>query len=197
MNTTDVDAMTNEKVWKPTRAQLLEAEGKTVPDVIADDLDVLFCGINPGLYTAAVGHHFARPGNRFWSTLQKAGFTPRVFSPFEEELLLEHKIGITNIVNKATTQAADLTIRDLEAGRKVLENKVEATAPFALAVLGLGAYRIAFNRPKAEIGLQKERIGTTWIWVLPNPSGLNAAYQMDSLVTLYNQLYQWVKGEKS
>jgi TDG/mug DNA glycosylase family protein len=189
--------MTSEKVWKPSRAQLLEAEGKAVPDVIADNLDVLFCGINPGLYTAAVGHHFARPGNRFWSTLHKAGFTPRVFSPFEEELLLEHKIGITNIVNKASAQAADLTIRDLEAGRKVLEKKVEAAAPFVLAVLGLGAYRIAFNKPKAEIGLQKERIGTTWIWVLPNPSGLNASYQIDSLVTLYNQLYQWTKGEKS
>jgi TDG/mug DNA glycosylase family protein len=196
MNTTRTEPTTSHKVWRPTRAQLIEAEGKTVSDIIANNLDVLFCGINPGLYTSAVGHHFARPGNRFWSALHKAGFTPRLFSPFEEELLLEHKIGITNIVNKATAQAADLTIRELETGRKILEKKVMETNPFTLAVLGLGAYRIAFNRPKAEVGLQKERIGTTWIWVLPNPSGLNASYQADSLVALYNQLYQWIRGEK-
>jgi TDG/mug DNA glycosylase family protein len=194
--TTNTETAAGSKAWKPSRAQLIEAEGKTVSDVIEKNLEVLFCGINPGLYTAAVGHHFARPGNRFWSTLHRAGFTPRLFSPFEEELLLEHKIGITNIVNKATAQAADLTIRELETGRKLLEKKIMETTPFTLAVLGLGAYRIAFNRPVAQIGLQKERIGTTWVWVLPNPSGLNASYQIDSLIALYNELYKWVKGEK-
>jgi TDG/mug DNA glycosylase family protein len=196
MNITNSEASQTEKVWKPTRTQLLEAEGKTVADVITNNLEVLFCGINPGLYTAAVGHHFARPGNRFWSILHKAGFTPRLFSPFEEELLLEHKIGITNIVNKATAQAADLTIRELENGRKILEKKIERYTPSTLAVLGLGAYRIAFNRPKAEVGLQKEKIGSSWIWVLPNPSGLNASYQIDALVSLFNQLYQWIIREK-
>ncbi|HEX2957907.1 MAG TPA: G/U mismatch-specific DNA glycosylase [Chitinispirillaceae bacterium] len=196
MNTINSEVGQTEHVWKPTRAQLLEAEGKTVADVIAKNLDVLFCGINPGLYTAAVGHHFARPGNRFWSTLHKAGFTPRLFSPFEEELLLEHKIGITNIVNKATAQAADLTIRELEDGKKTLEKKIVHYSPHTLAVLGLGAYRIAFNHPKAEIGLQKEMIESSYIWVLPNPSGLNASYQIDKLVSLFNQLYQWIGKEK-
>ncbi len=196
MNITNSEGSQTEKVWKPTRAQLLEAEGKTVADVITEDLEVLFCGINPGLYTAAVGHHFARPGNRFWSILHKAGFTPRLFSPFEEELLLEHKIGITNIVNKATAQAADLTIRELEDGRKILEKKITQYTPKTLAILGLGAYRIAFNRPKADIGLQKEMIGSSYIWILPNPSGLNASYQIDALVSLFNQLYQWCIREK-
>ncbi|MBN1604745.1 MAG: G/U mismatch-specific DNA glycosylase [Chitinispirillaceae bacterium] len=194
--TTKTEIADGSKVLKPSRAQLIEAEGKTVSDVIEKNLEVLFCGINPGLYTAAVGHHFARPGNRFWSTLHRAGFTPRLFSPFEEKLLLEYKIGITNIVNIATAQAADLTIRELETGRKVLEEKIIEKTPFTLAVLGLGAYRIAFNRPKAQVGLQKERIGTTWIWVLPNPSGLNASYQIDSLIALYNELYKWIRGEK-
>ena len=174
--------------FKPTKQQLLEAAGKTVPDVIAPDLRVLFCGINPGLYTAAVGHHFARPGNRFWPALFKSGFTDSLLSPFEEHKLLELGIGVTNVVARATAAAAELTQDDFISGGRRLRAKVRRHRPRIVAVLGVGAYREAFARPRAVIGEQPETIGEARVWVLPNPSGLNANYQLDDLVKLFKEL---------
>ena len=176
------------KAWKPTKEQLLAATEKTVRDVIAPDLRVLFCGINPGLYTAAVGHHFARPGNRFWPALQAAGFTERVLSPFDERELLKSGYGITNVVQRATASADMLTKEEIVAGGERLRAKVLRYRPRILAVLGLGAYRTAFNQPKAVVGRQEERIGKTLLWVLPNPSGLNANYQAADLARLFRDL---------
>lgn len=176
------------KPWKPTKEQLLAATEKTVRDVIAPDLRVLFCGINPGLYTAAVGHHFARPGNRFWPTLYAAGFTDRVLSPFDERELLKSGYGITNVVRRATASADALTKEEILAGGERLRAKVLRYRPEVLAVLGVGAYRTAFNQPKAVVGRQGDRIGDTVLWVLPNPSGLNANYQAPALASLFCEL---------
>jgi TDG/mug DNA glycosylase family protein len=174
--------------FKPTKQQLIEAEGKTVPDVIAPGLRVLFCGINPGLYTAAVGHHFARPGNRFWPALYRSGFTDRLLSPFAERELLPLGIGVTNVVARATATAAELTRDDFIDGGRKLRAKVRRYSPSIIAVLGVGAYRVAFARPKAVIGEQPEGIGKARVWVLPNPSGLNANYQLNDLVELFKEL---------
>lgn len=176
------------KPFKPTRQQLVEAAGKKVPDVIAPNLKVLFCGINPGLYTAAVGHHFARPGNRFWPALFKSGFTDRLVSPFEERELLERGIGISNVVPHATATAAELTKEDFIKGGRLLARKVKKYQPRVVAILGVGAYRQAFDKPKATVGEQSERIQSARIWVLPNPSGLNANYQLNDLVRLFREL---------
>lgn len=176
------------KPWKPTKEQLLAATEKTVRDVIAPDLRVLFCGINPGLYTAAVGHHFARPGNRFWPALYAGGFTSRILSPFEERELLKSGYGITNVVARATASADLLTKQEIVAGGERLRAKVLRYRPRVLAVLGVGAYRTAFNQPKAGVGRQEERMGNTLLWVLPNPSGLNANYQADALARLFREL---------
>lgn len=173
---------------RPTRAELAAAKNKTVPDVIAPGLDVLFCGINPGLYTAAIGHHFGRPGNRFWPTLHAAGFTPRLFDPSEEQELLPLRLGITNVVARASAAADELTDREIVAGGRILAAKVREFAPRFLAVLGIGAYRTAFAQPKAAIGLQTDPIGETRVWVLPNPSGLNAHYQGKDLVKVFRAL---------
>jgi double-stranded uracil-DNA glycosylase len=174
--------------WKPTKEQLLAATGKTVRDVIAPDLRVLFCGINPGLYTAAVGHHFARPGNRFWPALHAAGFTSRILSPFEERELLKSGYGITNVVPRTTASADMLTKEEIVAGGERLRAKVLRYRPRILAILGVGAYRTAFNQPKASVGRQQDRIGETVLWVLPNPSGLNANYQAADLARLFRDL---------
>ena len=174
--------------WKPTKQQLLAAAGKTVPDVIAPRLRVLFCGINPGLYTAAVGHHFARPGNRFWPALYAAGFTDALVSPFAERELLQSGYGVTNVVMRTTATADQLTREELREGGKRLAAKVRRYKPAFLAVLGLGAYRAAWERPKAVIGRQEEMIGETVLWVLPNPSGLNAHYQANDLARLFSEL---------
>ena len=176
------------KPWKPTKEQLLAATEKTVRDVIAPDLRVLFSGINPGLYTAAVGHHFARPGNRFWPALYAGGFTDRVLSPFEERELLKSGYGITNVVQRATASADMLTKEEILKGGERLRAKVLRYRPRVLAVLGVGAYRTAFNQPKATVGRQEERIGETVLWVLPNPSGLNANYQAADLARLFREL---------
>ena len=176
------------KPWKPTKEQLLAATDKTVRDVIAPDLCVLFCGINPGLYTAAVGHHFARPGNRFWPALHAGGFTERILSPFDERELLKNGYGITNVVSRATASADMLTKDEIVAGGEQLRTKVLRYRPRILAILGVGAYRTAFSRPKAAVGRQEELIGKTVLWVLPNPSGLNANYQAADLARLFREL---------
>lgn len=177
-----------ETVWKPTKAQLATARDKRVDDVIASDLDVLFCGINPGLYSGAVGHHFARPGNRFWPALYRSGFTDRPLSPFDERHLLEYGLGITNLVNRTTARADELAADELVAGGRNLARKVRRFRPRAVAVLGLSAYRLAFGRRDARVGAQDWKIANAAVWVLPNPSGLNAHYQLPALVTLFEKL---------
>jgi len=183
------------KPFKPTKQQLVAAHGLTLPDVIAPDLRVLFCGINPGLYTAAVGHHFARPGNRFWPVLHQSGFTDRLISPFAERELLQSGIGISNVVPFATATAAELTRDDFIAGGRRLAAKVKRYCPRVVAILGVGAYRHAFDQPKAGIGKQPERIHDARVWVLPNPSGLNANYQLPELVKLFKQLRDAVETD--
>lgn len=159
-------------------------------DVIAPDLNVLFCGINPGLYSAAVGHHFARPGNRFWKVIHAAGFTPRLLSPSEERELLACGCGITNLVERATAQAAELRREEFEAGAARLLAKAREYRPNIVAVLGLDAYRRAFRRPHAQCGQQAERLGDSLLWALPNPSGLNAHYQFTALVEVFKTLQE-------
>lgn len=173
---------------RPTKSEVQAAAGRTVPDVMAPGLDVLFCGINPGLYSGATGFHFARPGNRFWPALHGAGFTDRLLDPSEEHLMLDAGCGITNLVTRATAAAAELADEELAKGRRALERKVQRYAPRWLAVLGIGAYRTAFGRRGASIGEQPERLASTGLWVLPNPSGLNANYQLPELIRLFGEL---------
>ena len=168
---------------------MLAAAGRTVPDVIAPGLRVLFCGINPGLYSGATGHHFARPGNRFWPVLHRAGFTDRVLAPWEERELLVRGYGITNLVARATAAAAELTANEFIAGARRLERKVKRYRPEWVAVVGIGAYRTAFGRSKAMIGPQPERIGPARLWLLPQPSGLNANHQMPELTAAFRELH--------
>jgi double-stranded uracil-DNA glycosylase len=181
------------KPRRPTRAQVAAAYGKRVPDVIAPGLDVLFCGINPGLYSGATGHHFARPGNRFWPALHRAGFTDRQLEPFEERALLDHGLGVTNLVARATARADELTPDELHRGARRLARKVVEQEPRFLAVLGLSAYRDGFGRRDAAIGPQQQMIGTTRLWVLPNPSGLNAHYQLPALAAEFGRLLDEAK----
>lgn len=173
---------------RPSREKIHAAKGRTVPDLIAPDLLVLFCGINPGLYSGAIGHHFARPGNRFWPVLHAAGFTGRILSPFDEHELLERGYGITNLVERATAGADDLSRAEIVEGSRRLAAKVLHYRPRFVAVLGIGAYRIAFGRPKATIGRQELSIGSTCLWTLPSPSGLNAHYHLAELVSLFEEL---------
>ncbi|MGQ0640877.1 MAG: G/U mismatch-specific DNA glycosylase [Gemmatimonadaceae bacterium] len=173
---------------RPTAEELRLAAGRTVPDLLAPGLSVVFCGINPGLYSAATGHHFARPGNRFWPALHRAGFTPRQLAPDEERELLKLGYGMTMVVRRGTATAAQLSNDEYVAGARALVRKVRKYRPRMLAVLGVGAYRAAFARPKAALGLQPERIGETELWLLPNPSGLNANYQLADLERLFGEL---------
>jgi len=175
-------------LWKPTREQIAAAENRKVRDLIAAGLKVLFCGINPGLYSGAVGHHFARPGNRFWPTLHAAGFTDRLLSPFEERELLAGGWGITNIVDRATASAGMLTSEELIAGARRLERKVRRHRPRVIAFLGITSYRTAFGKADVKLGRQEERLGESDIWILPNPSGLNAHYQIADLTRLFKEL---------
>ncbi len=172
---------------KPSKAELLAAAGKPVPDLIAPGLRVLFCGINPGLYSAWAGHHFARPGNRFWPALFASGFTDRLLRPDEEQELLQLGYGITNIAKRATAAADELTREELLAGARTLADKVKQYRPRAVAVLGVGAYRQAFERPAAKLGRQPERLGDSPVWVLPNPSGLNAHFTPEALANLFRE----------
>ncbi|WP_162425936.1 G/U mismatch-specific DNA glycosylase [Pontibacter pudoricolor] len=174
-------------MMRPTKAEVAAAQNSTIRDVIAPDLDVLFCGINTGLYSAATGHHFARPGNRFWPTLYRSGFTPRLFAPDEELELISLGYGITNIVDRATAAAAYLTIDELQQGGLNLERKLQVFRPKVLAVLGISAYRTAFNQPKAILGRQPELIAETIVWVLPNPSGLNAHFPPVKLAEVFRE----------
>jgi TDG/mug DNA glycosylase family protein len=175
---------------RPTREELRAAVGRTLPDIIAPGLRVLFCGINPSLYSAVVGYHFARPGNRFWPTLYAAGFTRRRLAPSDQLELLELGYGITNVVDRATATADQLSPQELVEGGRLLEAKARRYRPRFIAVLGISAYRAAFGRPDATLGLQPEAMGDTRLWVLPNPSGLNAHYQLEDLARLFRELRQ-------
>ena len=175
------------KPWKPTKDQLVAATSKRLRDVIAPDLRVVFCGINPGLYSAAVGCHFARPGNLFWPTLYRSGFTPRLFSPFEQRQLLALGLGITNIVPRPTASADELPPDEIRAGIPALRRKALRYRPRFIAVLGYGAYRIAFDRPTATAGVQPDRFGNTQLYLLPNPSGLNAHHQPPVLAAMFTE----------
>jgi double-stranded uracil-DNA glycosylase len=173
---------------RPTRAELEAARGREVPDVVAPGLRVLFCGINPSLYSAAVGHHFARPGNRFWPAVHGAGFTERLLSPAEDGCLLEGGLGCTNLVARATARADELEPAELRAGVARLRALAAGHRPAWVAVLGVGAYRTAFGRAGAAVGPQPDPLGPSRVWVLPNPSGLNAHYQLADLVVEYRRL---------
>jgi TDG/mug DNA glycosylase family protein len=173
---------------------LRAAQGRTVPDVIAPGLKVLFCGINPSLYTAAVGHHFGRPGNRFWPALHASGFTERLLAPHEQGELLARGYGITNVVERATATADELSAREFTEGGRRLEARVRRYTPRFLAVLGIGAWRTAFHQPGASLGLQPEPLGGARVWVLPNPSGLNAHYRLEDLARLFLELRQVVEA---
>lgn len=180
--------------WRPTPAEIAAAHGRRVPDLIAPALRVLLCGINPSLYSAAVRHHFARPGNRFWPTLHAAGFTDRLLSPFEERELLAAGYGITNLVPRATATADELADEELRAGARTLLRKVRRYGPRYVAFLGVGSYRTAFGRRDAAVGLQAAQMGGAGVWVLPNPSGLNAHYQLADLARLFAELREAVGG---
>ncbi len=173
---------------RPTAAELLAAHGRTIPDVVAPGLAVLFCGINPGLYSAATGWHFARPGNRFWPALHRGGFVPRQLHPSEQRELLAYRLGITNLVARGTARADELTAAEIVSGGVALVRKVRRLRPSWLAVLGVSAFRTAFGVPRAAVGAQQMTIGATRVWVLPNPSGLNAHYTLDRLAEEFGKL---------
>jgi TDG/mug DNA glycosylase family protein len=189
-----MDPHTRTEPWRPTAAELAAADGLAIPDVIAPDLRVLFCGINPGRYSGATGRHFARPGNRFWPTLHAAGFTDRLLTPWDGDSMLRAGLGITNLVNRTTATAAELEPAEIREGGRRLLATAERYRPTLVAVLGVSVYRIAFERPKAVIGLQPESIGPSRLWVLPNPSGLNAHYQLPVLTELFQALRDAVAG---
>jgi double-stranded uracil-DNA glycosylase len=180
------DAVTG--AHRPTPEELDAARDTTIPDVAAPGLRVLFAGINPGLYSAATGYHFARPGNRFWPALHASGFTPRVFRPDEQDLLLPLGLGITNVAARATARADELTPAEIRAGGQVLAAKVARLNPQWVAVLGITAYRTAFGHPGAQTGPQEERLAGIRLWLLPNPSGLNAAYAGPRLTEAFREL---------
>ena len=179
---------------RPTPADLDAARDRTIPDVIAPGLRVVFAGINPGLYSAATGYHFARPGNRFWPALHRSGFTERVFRPNDQEQLLGLGLGITNIVARATARADELRPAEFLAGARILTAKITRLRPLWLAVVGVTAYRTAFGRRHAAVGPQDEAIGETRVWVLPNPSGLNALWTTPKLVEAFRDLRLHVEG---
>lgn len=177
---------------RPSREELEAARSLVLDDVLAPGLDVVFCGINPGLYTAWAGHHFARPGNRFWKALALGGFTPRVLHPSEQRDLLQLGLGITNLVARTTARADELSQTELREGAAVLREKVTVLQPRWLAMLGVTAYRVAFGDSRAEVGPQPAAIGSTRVWLLPNPSGLNAHYQLPDLAAEFARLREAV-----
>ncbi len=176
------------KNFKPTKEDLRDAVNRTTEDLIDYNLKVLFCGINPGIWSGATGFHFAKPGNRFWKTLHLAGFTDRILHPSEEHELLERGYGITSFCQRTTARADELTKEEFIQGGKLLVKKLEKYQPKTLAVLGITAFRAAFQHPKAQLGLQSEKIAGTEVWVLPNPSGLNAHYQLGDLAFLFGKI---------
>jgi double-stranded uracil-DNA glycosylase len=167
-------------VARPSPEDLAAARNRTIPDVLPSPgapLRVLFCGINPSLYSAAIGWHFARPGNRFWPALHLSGFIPRRLDPAEQDLLA-----------RATAQASELGPAELRAGGERLAALIAGRRARILAVAGVTAYRTAFARPRAAIGPQPDLIGDTRLWVLPNPSGLNAPWTLPRIAAAFGEL---------
>ena len=181
--------------FKPSREEIAAAAGKTVPDLIAPDLKVLFCGINPGLYSGVVRHHFARPGNRFWRAIHEAGFTEKRLAPEEEAQFLALGYGITNLVERASLAADELSKEELKAGAERLEAMVRRLRPKWVCFLGIGAYRTAFSRPKAAFGLQPQTLADALVWVLPNPSGLNAHFTPKGLSQIFGEFWLALETE--
>ncbi len=167
----------------------------TLPDVVGPDLLVLFCGINPGLKSAELGQHFARRGNRFWKLLHAGGFTDRVFTPDEQTALPGVGVGITNFVARATAAASDLRPEEIRHGADLLAARVGRLQPRCVAVLGLQAYRIGFSAPKADIGLQPDSLAGVPLWLLPNPSGLQARYQLPEMAAMYQELRRFSSAD--
>lgn len=182
-------------LFRPTQADLVAARGRTIPDLVAPGLRVLFAGINPSLYSAATGHHFARPGNRFWPALHRSGFTSRQFRPEEQPMLLGQGLGITNVVARATARADELDAAELRAGGEALAELAGSLGVSWLAILGVTAYRAAFRTPSAVVGPQAGRLGGAQVWILPNPSGLNASWPMTRLAEAFQELRQTACGE--
>ena len=178
---------------RPTRAELLAAADRRIPDLIAPDLDVLFCGINPGLYSGATGLHFARPGNRFWRALHEGGLTATLLQPWQQQAMLDARLGITNLVMRTTATAAELDNDELRRGCAQLARKVARYRPRAVAIVGIGAYRVGFDRPRAVVGQQPEALRGALAWVLPNPSGLNANYQPRDFAAAFAALRRAVR----
>jgi TDG/mug DNA glycosylase family protein len=172
----------------PTRQELLAAYGRTIPDLVGPELRVLLVGINPSLYSGWTGRHFARPGNRLWRTLHEAGFTDRLLHPAETEAILAAGLGITNLVARATARADELTDDEVRAGVAPLARLVASLRVPYVAFLGVSTYRVAFDRPRAKVGRQDEPFAGAAVWVLPNPSGLNAHYQQPALTAAYAEL---------
>jgi TDG/mug DNA glycosylase family protein len=174
-----------------TRAELESYRGAIVPDLLGPEVRLLFVGINPGLWTAATQTHFAHPVNRFYPALQRAGIVDRRIDPSagmtddDRAYLVARGIGITNLVDHATARASELATADLRAGAIRLESLVERVRPRVVAVAGVTAYRTAFARPKASGGRQPEPLADAELWVVPNPSGLNAHETIDSLAVAY------------
>jgi TDG/mug DNA glycosylase family protein len=179
---------------RPTREEVAAARGRTIPDLVAPGLRVLFSGINPSLYSAATGYHFARPGNRFWPALHQSGFTSRQLPAADQHLLLDRGLGITNVVARATARADELDAAELQAGGDILAALAGRLGVRWLAVLGVTAYRTAFARPSAVVGPQEEQLGDASVWVLPNPSGLNALWTTPKLTEAFRDLRLHVGG---
>jgi TDG/mug DNA glycosylase family protein len=179
---------------KPSRAEIEAARDRTITDILAPGLRVLFTGINPSLYSGAVGHHFAGPGNRFWKALHLSGFTDRLLSSFDESELLASGLGLTNLVARATGSAEELTAEELRGGTAILERKVSEFRPDVVAVLGIGAYRSGFQRRSAALGRQEEDLAGSVLWLLPNPSGLNGSYPLSDLVGRFSELRRGSRG---
>lgn len=175
-------------VKRPLPADLANARERTLEDVIAPGLRVLFVGINPGLWSGATGFHFARPGNRFWPAIHLCGLTPTLLTPDRQHELLEHGLGVTNLVARPTANAAELTPDELREGAERLLAKLDRFRPAKVAFLGVSTYRLAFGQPKATIGRQPGSLHGAEVWVLPNPSGLNAHYQLPALAEAYRAL---------
>jgi TDG/mug DNA glycosylase family protein len=179
---------------RPSPADLAAARNKTIPDVAGPGLRVLFAGINPGLYSAAVGYHFARPGNRFWPALHLSGFTGRLLRAHEQQQLPALGLGITNVVSRATARADELSAEEIREGGRLLAAKVGRLRPAWLAVVGITVYRTAFASPRAGHGPRDQALGGARVWVLPNPSGLNASWPLPRLAEAFRELREAASG---
>lgn len=181
---------------KPTREQLLAAKDRrTVPDIVGPGMRVLLVGINPGLYSGATGHHFAKPGNRFWPALHLSGFTPRLLHPSEEREILEYGIGMTKLVQRATATAAELSDEEYRKGGTRIRRMVRKWKPRAVCFLGVGAYGTAYGIKRVKVGPQEGDFEGSLLWIIPNPSGLNANYQLPDYVRMLRELRETLERD--